>query len=129
MRITKVTTKTGDAGQTSLGTGQIVKKDHPRVNVLGEFDHLNSIIGWAVSVCPSDQLTLDFAEALLRAEKLGQDATPDYLAVSFSSTDYVGHFFGPSSLEMEDNMIQLDRTLAKLFSLVDQQVGLAVEQD
>lgn len=59
MRITKVTTKTGDAGQTSLGTGQIVKKDHPRVNVLGEFDHLNSIIGWAVSVCPSDQLALD----------------------------------------------------------------------
>ena len=43
MRITKVTTKTGDAGQTSLGTGQKVKKDHPRVNVLGELDHLNSI--------------------------------------------------------------------------------------
>ena len=59
MRITKVTTKTGDAGQTSLGTGQKVKKDHPRVNVLGELDHLNSIIGWAVSVCPSNQLALN----------------------------------------------------------------------
>ena len=59
MRITKVTTKTGDAGKTSLGTGQIVKKDHPRVNVLGELDHLNSIIGWAVSACPSNQLATD----------------------------------------------------------------------
>ncbi len=49
---------------------------------------------------------------------------PDYLAVSFSSTDYVGHVFGASSLESEDNLARLDRTLAKLFAYVDKKVGL-----
>ncbi len=51
-------------------------------------------------------------------------AYTDYLAVSFSSTDYVGHVFGPSSLEAEDNILRLDRSLAELFSFVDQHVGL-----
>ena len=49
MRITKVTTKTGDKGETSLGTGERVRKDHPRVNALGDLDYLNSVIGWTVS--------------------------------------------------------------------------------
>jgi hypothetical protein len=71
-----------------------------------------------------DALTLDFAKTLLVEEKLGQDDVPDYLAVSFSSTDYVGHIFGPSSLESEDNLAHLDRTLAELFAFVDQEVGL-----
>ena len=47
MRITKVTTKTGDGGKTSLGNGQRVHKNHPIINTLGELDYLNSIIGWA----------------------------------------------------------------------------------
>ena len=78
-----------------------------------------------LTVSPAgDELTLDFARALLQAEKLGQDAIPDYLSISFSSTDYVGHLFGSSSLEMEDNLIRLDRTLAELFAFIDQEVGL-----
>jgi predicted AlkP superfamily pyrophosphatase or phosphodiesterase len=71
-----------------------------------------------------DELTLDFAKALFDAEKLGQDDIPDFLAISFSSNDYVGHIFGASSLEMEDNMSRLDRTLADLFAYVDKKVGL-----
>jgi predicted AlkP superfamily pyrophosphatase or phosphodiesterase len=71
-----------------------------------------------------DELTLDFAKALIQNEGLGRDDKPDYLSISFSSTDYVGHLFGPSSLESEDNILQLDRTLAELFSFVDSQVGL-----
>jgi predicted AlkP superfamily pyrophosphatase or phosphodiesterase len=71
-----------------------------------------------------DELTLDFATALIDAEGLGQDAVTDYLAVSFSSTDYVGHIFGASSLESEDNLARLDRTLAALFAHVDEKVGL-----
>ena len=51
MRITRVTTKTGDMGETSLGTGTRVRKDHPRVSVLGDLDHLNSIIGWTICSC------------------------------------------------------------------------------
>ncbi len=71
-----------------------------------------------------DELTLDFALALLESEDLGQDDITDFLAISFSTTDYVGHLFGPSSLEAEDNMLRLDRTLAKLFAAVDKKVGL-----
>lgn len=71
-----------------------------------------------------DELTLDFAKTLLDEEQLGQDEVPDYLAISFSSTDYVGHIFGASSLESEDNMARLDRTLADLLSHVDEKVGL-----
>jgi predicted AlkP superfamily pyrophosphatase or phosphodiesterase len=71
-----------------------------------------------------DALTLDFAKALIEHEGLGQDAVPDYLAISFSSTDYVGHLFGASSLEMEDNLRRLDRVLADLFAYVDSRIGL-----
>lgn len=71
-----------------------------------------------------DELTLDFARTLLEQEQLGQDDVPDYLAVSFSSTDYVGHVFGASSLESEDNIARLDRSLAELFAYVDEKVGL-----
>ena len=71
-----------------------------------------------------DELTLDFAKALIENESIGADAVTDYLAVSFSSTDYVGHVFGPSSLESEENLLRLDRTLAALFAYVDVKVGL-----
>ncbi len=54
-----------------------------------------------------------------------EDEIPDYLSISFSSTDYVGHLFGPSSLEMEDNLLRLDLVLADLFAYIDKQVGLA----
>jgi len=73
-----------------------------------------------------DMLTLDFAKALVENEKLGQNdkGVPDYLQISFSSTDYIGHLFGPSSLETEDNILRLDRTLADLFQFIDEKIGL-----
>ena len=72
----------------------------------------------------ADELTVDFAKALIRNEGLGQDEMPDYLGVSLSSTDYVGHTFGPASLESEENLLRLDRTLADLFAFIDEIVGL-----
>ena len=54
-----------------------------------------------------DELTLDFAKAVIDNEEIGKDEIADYLSISFSSTDYVGHIFGPSSLEAEDNLLQL----------------------
>jgi type I phosphodiesterase/nucleotide pyrophosphatase len=72
-----------------------------------------------------DELTLGFALELIIKEELGQDEVPDYLSISFSSTDYVGHIFGPSSLESEDNLLRLDKTLEELFVFVEKQVGLA----
>jgi predicted AlkP superfamily pyrophosphatase or phosphodiesterase len=71
-----------------------------------------------------DELTLDFAKELLERESVGTDPVTDYLSVSFSSTDYVGHVFGPSSLESEDNLLRLDRSLAELFRFIDAKVGL-----
>lgn len=64
-----------------------------------------------------------FAEHAVKAEQLGKDAVTDFLAVSFSSTDYVGHQFGPNSIEMEDVYLRLDRDLARLFSYLDKEVG------
>jgi predicted AlkP superfamily pyrophosphatase or phosphodiesterase len=71
-----------------------------------------------------DELTRELAEAVLVNERLGQDEIPDFLSVSFSSTDYIGHLFGPASLEAEDNLLRLDRTLAGLLAFVDEKVGL-----
>ncbi len=71
-----------------------------------------------------DELVLEFAKTALVEEQLGADDTTDYLSVSFSATDYVGHIFGPSSLEAEDNLLRLDHTIAELLAAVDQQVGL-----
>ncbi|MGB5766703.1 MAG: alkaline phosphatase family protein [Arenicellales bacterium] len=71
-----------------------------------------------------DEIVLDFARDLITAENIGTDDVTDYLSISFSSTDYVGHFFGASSLESEDNLHRLDRTLADLFSFIDKTVGL-----
>jgi predicted AlkP superfamily pyrophosphatase or phosphodiesterase len=78
-----------------------------------------------LTVSPAgDELVLEFALQALAEENLGDDGITDYLSVSFSSTDYVGHLFGPSSLEAEENILRLDRTLARLLSAVDEQVGL-----
>ena len=71
-----------------------------------------------------DELTLSLAKTVITSESLGKDDVTDFLAISFSSTDYVGHLFGPSSLEAEDNMLRLDRTLASLFKYIDKHVGL-----
>ena len=72
-----------------------------------------------------DELCLKFAKELVVKEDLGKDNVTDYLSISFSSTDYVGHVFGPSSLESEDNLLRLDKTLSELFAFIDKQVGLA----
>jgi predicted AlkP superfamily pyrophosphatase or phosphodiesterase len=71
-----------------------------------------------------DEITSDFAQTLLKQEQLGQGKFTDYLAVSFSSNDYVVHMYGSNSLETEDNLVRLDKTLANLFKSVDKQVGL-----
>ena len=94
------------------------------------FPHLlaeqgNPLLPTQILVSPyGDQLTLDFAQTLIEAEGLGQDEIPDYLSISFSGVDAVNHFFGPSSLENEDMVLHLDRTLAQLISFIKKKVGL-----
>ena len=68
-------------------------------------------------------LTLDFALSAIEGEGMGKDEVTDFLAVSFSSTDYIGHQFGPYSVEIEDTYIKLDKEIARLLSYLDTNVG------
>jgi len=72
----------------------------------------------------SDEFTLDAALKLIDAEGIGQADGTDFLVISLSATDHIGHVFGPESLEAEDNLLRLDRVMARLLAGVDQRVGL-----
>lgn len=68
-------------------------------------------------------LTKDFAIQAMTEEKLGKNGTTDFLAVSFSSTDYVGHSFGPQSIELEDTYLRLDQDIAEILTYLDKNYG------
>tara|TARA_R110001592_G_scaffold246255_1_gene507943 strand:- start:2758 stop:4383 length:1626 start_codon:yes stop_codon:yes gene_type:complete len=63
----------------------------------------------------------EMAIAALKGEQLGKDDITDFLTISFSSTDYVGHQFGPMSIEIEDTYLRLDRELSELLTLLETQ--------
>ena len=68
-------------------------------------------------------LTTEFAKAVLTNEKLGTGKETDILTVSYSSPDYIGHGFGPNSIEQEDDFLRLDKELADLLDFLDSKVG------
>ncbi len=68
-------------------------------------------------------LTVEMAKAAIEAEGLGKGSATDFLALSFSSPDYVGHSFGPNSIEQVDDFIRLDEELGRLFAYLDATVG------
>lgn len=70
-----------------------------------------------------NSFTLDMAMSAISNEKLGKNTATDFLAVSLSSTDYIGHQYGINAVEIEDTYLRLDQDLAKFFSYLDQQVG------
>ncbi len=70
-----------------------------------------------------NSLTTEFARAALTAEGLGADSITDFLAISYSSPDYIGHTFGPNSVEAEDGFLRLDKELGNLFDFLDEKVG------
>lgn len=70
-----------------------------------------------------NSLTTDFAIKAIEAEQLGKDGFTDVLTVSYSSTDKVGHDYGPNSIEVEDTYLRLDLELERLFNALDQKVG------
>ena len=65
----------------------------------------------------------DFALAAMRGEQMGKDATCDFLTISYSTPDIVGHDYGPYSMELEDIYYRLDQNLAALFAALDKEVG------
>jgi predicted AlkP superfamily pyrophosphatase or phosphodiesterase len=68
-------------------------------------------------------LTLDFAKAAIEGYNLGNGKATDFLTVNCASTDYVGHKYGPNSIEVEDVYLRLDRDLASFFSFLDNKIG------
>ncbi|QEC45517.1 alkaline phosphatase PafA [Pseudobacter ginsenosidimutans] len=78
----------------------------------------------SVSSTPyGNTLTAEMAKAAVINEQLGADEITDFLAVSFSSPDYIGHAFGPNSMEAEDGFLRLDKELGSLFDFLDNKVG------
>lgn len=78
----------------------------------------------ALRTTPSgNTLTFDMAKAAIEGEQLGQGGNTDFLALSFSSTDYIGHTFGPNSVEAEDTYLRLDIELASFLNYLDGKVG------
>ncbi len=68
-------------------------------------------------------MTLDFARAVIEGEQMGRGPYTDFLALSCSSTDYIGHQFGPNSVEAEDGLLRLDRDLGDFLSYLDKTIG------
>jgi predicted AlkP superfamily pyrophosphatase or phosphodiesterase len=77
---------------------------------------------WSTSPFADTYLT-KLAEMAVDSLSLGKSGGTDYLGVSYSSTDYVGHTFGPRSWEIQDILVRLDKDLGELFAHLDQKVG------
>jgi predicted AlkP superfamily pyrophosphatase or phosphodiesterase len=71
----------------------------------------------------SDSFTTDFAIRLIEKEGLGKDEVPDYLSICYSATDYIGHRFGPSSVETADAILRLDKNIETLLTYLNDSLG------
>ena len=68
-------------------------------------------------------ITLDFARQAVEGYGLGSGPATDFLTINCASTDYVGHMFGPNSIEIEDTYLRLDQDLAVFFRFLDTKLG------
>lgn len=80
-------------------------------------------LGFIRSVPAGNSLTKDFAIAAIRSESIGRNSVTDFLCVSFSPTDYIGHRFGTHSIELQDCYLRLDRDLQSFFNFLDETIG------
>jgi hypothetical protein len=83
----------------------------------------SSSLAWVGSTPLADEALLRHVGDIVRAERLGSDASPDYLAVAIGATDSVGHDYGPLSLEQLDTLLRLDRALGAMLDDLDRLVG------
>lgn len=70
-----------------------------------------------------NNITTDFAMAAIDGEQLGKDNITDFLAISYSSPDYIGHTFGPNAVEVQDNYLRLDLEIERLLKFLDIEIG------
>ena len=90
---------------------------------LPELRENNGNYGLIAATPFGNTLTLEFAYAAIEGEKLGMGKETDFLAVSFSSPDYIGHRFGPTSKELEDNYLRLDLEIEQFLNYLDKTYG------
>jgi len=90
---------------------------------LAELRKINGNYDLLKAIPFGNSITTDFAEAAIIGENLGNSNYTDFLAISYSSTDYVGHKFGTNTIELEDTYIRLDKELEKLLTFLDEFVG------
>jgi len=79
--------------------------------------------GTVTSTPWGNTITKEMAIEAVKGEKLGKGSDTDFLAISFSSPDKIGHMAGPNSVEQEDDYLKLDREFAELFSFLDSWTG------
>jgi hypothetical protein len=82
----------------------------------GEYDLL-------ANVPFGNDFVTDMVKAAIDGEKLGKNTVPDFLAVSYSTTDAIGHSVGPNAVEIQDTYIRLDRNIDDLLKTLDAKVG------
>jgi predicted AlkP superfamily pyrophosphatase or phosphodiesterase len=70
-----------------------------------------------------NDLLTDLAKAAIEGESMGADEVTDFLSVSFSSTDIIGHAVGPNAVELEDTYIRLDKNIEDLLLILDKKIG------
>lgn len=70
-----------------------------------------------------NSFTTDFAIRLIQNERLGKNDVTDYISICYSATDYIGHRFGPSSVEMGDAILRLDDEIKKLVTFLNDSIG------
>lgn len=98
-----------DAPVFPINTAKLLKENGP---------------GIITSTPYGNQFTIEMAKAAIKNEALGQRGITDFLAMSLSSPDYIGHQFGPNSIEVEDNYLRLDKDLGDFLSYLDQTIGI-----
>jgi predicted AlkP superfamily pyrophosphatase or phosphodiesterase len=93
-----------------IKTSQMLKSGKFDLGLIGETPYGNS-------------MTLDAARLAIENEQLGADSITDFLAVSLSSTDLIGHKFGINSVKIEDCYLRLDKDLADFLKFLDEKIG------
>jgi predicted AlkP superfamily pyrophosphatase or phosphodiesterase len=100
--------KNTDAPVFPVNTAKLLKENGP---------------GIITSTPYGNSFTIAMAKAAIENEALGQRGVTDFLAMSLSSPDYIGHQFGPNSIEVEDNYLRLDKDLGEFLSYLDKTLG------
>ncbi|MGE5861734.1 MAG: alkaline phosphatase PafA [Ignavibacteria bacterium] len=96
-----------------------------KVSFPHNFNKLDSIskYGKLITTPFGNQLLAELAKAVIKNENMGKNSFTDFLAVSFSSPDYIGHAYGPNSVEVQDMYIKFDKQIEEFLNYLDTEVG------